>query len=66
MTAHREVPLTVDSTLGKMLALRPVSYEESLWRVAVFALVWVGEFTFDLRQPVNAETLLRRTAGVLA
>nr|WP_281067192.1 TnsA-like heteromeric transposase endonuclease subunit [Brachybacterium fresconis] len=55
-----------ESTLGKMLALRPVSYEESLWRVAVFALVWVGEFTFDLRQPVNAETLLRRTAGVLA
>lgn len=54
-----------ESTLGKILARRPVSCEENLWRVAVFALVWVGELTFDLRQPVNTGTLLRRTDGVL-
>lgn len=47
------------STLGKVLAHRSVTCDEKGWRVAVFALMWSGEITFDLTRPVSLETLLR-------
>ncbi|WP_299305478.1 TnsA-like heteromeric transposase endonuclease subunit [uncultured Brachybacterium sp.] len=54
-----------ETTLGKVLARWPVTCDESMWRVAVFALVWSGEVAIDLHRPANAETILRRTAGVM-
>ena len=55
-----------ETTLGNILARRPVTGDESLWHAAVFALAWSGEVTIDLRHPVNAETILQRTAEVMA
>jgi len=47
-----------ETTMRKILARRPVTCGESRWHAAVFALAWSGEVTIDLRDPVNAETIL--------
>jgi len=52
--------------LGKVLAHRPVSCDNSTWRVAVFALLWTSEITIDLHEPLGVETILRPPAGVVA
>ncbi|MGO2311594.1 TnsA-like heteromeric transposase endonuclease subunit [Brachybacterium tyrofermentans] len=65
LTEARATLDEAESSLGKILARSPASCDRSMWRVAVFALVWAGEITIDLHQPVNAETILYRTAEVL-
>lgn len=52
-------------TLGKVLARKPSTCDESAWRVAVFALVWSGEVTIDLRRPVGSETILQAASEVM-
>jgi hypothetical protein len=51
-------------TLGEFLARRPLTWDESAWRVAVFALVWFGEVSLDLRRPLSSETVLQATSEV--
>lgn len=51
-------------TLGKVLARRPLTCDESEWRVAVFALVWSGEVTIDLSRPVGNEAILQAASEV--
>lgn len=51
-------------TLGKVLARKPFTCDEAAWRVAVFALVWSGAVTIDLRRPLDSETILHATAEV--
>ncbi|MCW1804140.1 MULTISPECIES: TnsA-like heteromeric transposase endonuclease subunit [Brachybacterium] len=49
-------------TLGKALARKPLTCDESAWRVAIFALVWSGEVSVDLRRPLGSETILQATS----
>lgn len=51
-------------TLGKVLARKPLTCGESAWRVAVFALVWSGEVSLDLRRPLSSKTVLQATSEV--
>lgn len=51
-------------TLGKVLARKPLTCDESAWRVAVFALVWSSEVSLDLRRPLDSETILQATSEV--
>lgn len=53
-------------SLGKVLAHKPMTCDETAWRVAVLALAWFGEVTFDLRRPVSDETILHPRVEVTA
>lgn len=52
--------------LGKVLARKPLTCDETAWRVAVFALVWSGEVKINLRRPLNSETILQAASEVMA
>lgn len=62
----RAVLGTGATTLGEVLARRPVSCDASSWRVAVAACVWSGDIKMDLRRPMSAETTLNPSMGVSA
>lgn len=51
-------------TLDKVLARKPLTCDETAWRVIVFALVWSGEVLIDLRRPLSSEPILQATSGV--
>lgn len=54
-----------ETTLGKVLARRPMTCDETSWRTAVFALAWSGAVTVDLHRALSHEAVLRAGSEVI-
>ena len=54
------------TTLGEVLASRPLGYDDASWRVAVLACLWAGYATADLSRPLTAQTSLTAARGAAA